>query len=169
MRAITLLLTTAGLMLPTAVHAQASADCDKLVDTVMRHHLKRTQPFYRGLAIVLPEYRIPQDDEIWAVRDLVRNFDLGDLHTADVTSLHIQSNAAFAVADLQHAENAEVAFEVSPPRFNADNSYAVVRIDGTVLSGMNAKLTYTMLYGMRRDAATGWTFDSYVSPCCARR
>lgn len=165
MRAMTLLLT-ATLLFPTTAHAQSAAECDQLIDTVMRLHLKRTQPFYKGAALVSPAYRVASDDDRWDIPDLLRDATVGDLHTADVTSLHLQSNDSFTVAESIDSADADVAFVVSRPRFNADQTYAVVRVDGTVLRGTNAKLAYGFLYGMRRTASGQWTYDRFLAPCC---
>ena len=169
-----------------AIPSPANTTKVEVVQAALQYHFDRTQPFLKGAAVVSPITRTLPSDERLPVRDLVKDAAIAEqleAHTAaEILSLPIPATSSYLVgafpnkgasADWRSAAetypSANVAFEVFTPLFTSDGSYAVVRLDGTVLRDANAGLRSSMCYGMRRTEPRGWVFDNFVAPCANKR
>lgn len=182
MRILTLVF---ALIVAAPVLCADNRDAD-LIGTVLEYHFARTQPFFRGAAIVSSRSHAAPEDEVMMIEQIVKDARIADQLAASPARNVVDLTASgpgYVVGEIPRSAptgelnwkeaaerfpHANVAFEVSTPRLTNDESYAVVRIDGTPLRGNNAGRPFSILYSASRSVAGKWTIASFVAPCCAR-
>jgi hypothetical protein len=163
----------------------ASTPERQVIEATLQYHLEHTQPFYKSAAIVARDTRSLADDERLAVRDLVKDAALAEeiesAAAGDTLELETPASGLYSVVPLstdrgaidwrgtaEKYQNAQVAMEVSGPRFAREGTYAVVRMELTPLRGSNAGIRSSICYAMRQSGAGTWTVDTFVAACQVR-
>ncbi len=179
---ICVVLTVPAVTVATSFDGAASR---AVIEAVLQRHFTRTQPFYKGFALVHFKTFATPPDQQWIVGDLVKDpqvaLEIERGVTNEIVTLRNPSVDDYTVAELPVAEDAidwrvaaekyptaTVAFQVLTPRFSSDGTYAEVPLRGTVLRGANAGALIQIAYGVRRTGSGDWVYESAVAPCCDR-
>jgi hypothetical protein len=168
---------------------------DDVSQAVVRHvlndHFFRAQPFYAGRAIVSAETRpVAPTDARWRIEELLRATpsEAEELIAAfqaekwTKLAVDVPEPRRFAIEDLTKYRAGDsfdwkaiedefpemaVVFQISRPIFNADRTYAAVRLDFTKLHGSRNEEDAFLLIAQRKKDGE-WEVTRGSLSCCDR-
>ena len=160
----------------------AQSDSPKLIDAVLERHFNSHQPFWAGQSIVSLSTLVPTaKEEGLLIGEIVKDpaiaRQLASFKAEEIVVINPSVSKAFELGELEMAGDAidwqkaakkypraSVVFKVYTPRYSANGSTAVVRIDGVETRGVNAGLRNSILYSATRNDDGTWTVGSGAAP-----